>query len=160
MYALSPLYIQVLTLNRSVTADVISEDERDRLTLQDLELEHRASLISLVEAERQYQESSLNAPVGSLQETFHTDDNNCVSLLALIGNDDLVVSAQNEIDFIRSSLARDSIFDNNILQEQLFRHSQRISTMLAEDQDRLSHLRHCRRRQWQSHIPWYGPHPK
>jgi Leucine-rich repeat (LRR) protein len=133
----------MLTYGRSVSDDpgAIIEDEQDRLLLEDLELERRASLVHLAEAERQYAESSLESPLGTAKDTIEAiglplDDPS--SHLALTGNDHLVISARDEIKSIRSSLSRNSIFNNSILQEQVARHSQRISIMLAEDQNRLS----------------------
>ncbi|KAF9701932.1 hypothetical protein EKO04_000159 [Ascochyta lentis] len=121
-----------------------AEDAQDRSLLASLELDRKASLLDLAQAERQYEETIAQIPsllsdeasavVGSTDELL--DD--AVSPDVESNNDSLVESVRKEIESIRSSLAGNATFNDSVIQSQVTRHSQRVSKMLEHDQTRLS----------------------
>lgn len=126
----------------------VAEDDQERATLQSLELDHRTSLISLEQAGRQYEELSLQysaedsdfpaeyAWLDTIMDTnvvVSKDSFSCnVSQHATI-----LQIARMEVNSIRDSLTRSS-WGEDSLQDQVVRHSQRLSKLMEEDHRRLS----------------------
>lgn len=123
----------------------VAEDDQEQATLQGLDLDCRSSMISLEEAERQYQESLTKQDRSSdLQPTLHDlaiDTEPGTNWESNQDNDGpqirLLRNAREDVNSIRSSLKSNSN-DEETLQARLARHSQRLSALTADDHKRLS----------------------
>ncbi|KAH4861829.1 hypothetical protein HBH75_025950 [Parastagonospora nodorum] len=126
----------------------VAEDDQERTTLQSLELDHRASLISLEQAERQYEKLTLQHSAEDAEspaEYAWLDtiiDTNVVVRDDSISGDasqhaTILQIARMEVNSIRDSLTRSS-WGEDSLQDQVVRHSQRLSKLMEEDHRRLS----------------------
>ncbi|KAF2471402.1 uncharacterized protein BDR25DRAFT_342663 [Lindgomyces ingoldianus] len=128
------------------TPEIIIEEEQDRSFLQSLQLEHRASMIELEQAEREFKEYSaamakevhLSEHLSNLSETLQNPPGPKQPIGEYSPTDTLVGSVREEIEYIRSSLSRRLSFEPETVQEQVSRHSQRLSALMSEDQKRIS----------------------
>ena len=105
--------------------------------------------MSLEQAERQYEEHiaqalaeqspSVTDPplLGVMENTGESDDEEQTSQVEL-RQGMLLHMARAEVESVRSSLSRSSVFDGTTLQAQITRHSQRLSWLMEGDQQRLS----------------------
>jgi hypothetical protein len=118
------------------------DDEQDQSILHSLELEHRASLIGLEEAERQFREdASAHEDETHYEVTrteFHTPTTGFGSCEEAIWAQDLVETTQQEVDSLRASLSGAPVFDADAIQAQVSRYSKGLSLLMTEDHKRLS----------------------
>ncbi|KAF2688744.1 hypothetical protein K458DRAFT_428257 [Lentithecium fluviatile CBS 122367] len=125
---------------------LVAEENIDRSLLKSLELEHHASMIDLEQTEQQYHESAVEesteaiSPISLQASPANTEDTLVNAQLPdkEPWMDSLVGSARDEIASIRSSLSRNSIFDAHQISGQVSLQSQRLSILLADDQQRIS----------------------
>ncbi|KAF2028542.1 hypothetical protein EK21DRAFT_113709 [Setomelanomma holmii] len=129
--------------------DVLAQDDQDRMLLRSLELDCRTSLISLEQAESQYEDDIASSLAEHGQSTtsatlagFINEQTPSVQTDTVRGtisaSFDLVSIERDEVQSIRSSLSRSSTFDSLRLQAQVTRHNHRLSRAMEADQTRLS----------------------
>ncbi|KAH7411804.1 hypothetical protein DE146DRAFT_255102 [Phaeosphaeria sp. MPI-PUGE-AT-0046c] len=131
----------------SQTTTTATQDDQEQATLQSLELDCRSSMISLEQAERQYQESldhTFNGEDPSLEHASHngsTDAESTVNDEAFLDVNDLqrrlFHMARRDVNSIRSSL-KSTLDERESLQARMFQQTQRLSMLMAEDHRRLS----------------------
>src|SRR5436190_3937383 len=138
--------------NSPITYKNIAEDEQDYTMLESLELAHKASLLELQEAQDQFQEEAQeearepsgiesNTPPKDDFVTEKSQDGPLWSGEGSVGDtatDDFVYSIREEIKSLRSSRSGSYSFNSTHIQEQVVRHSERLSELLYHDQTRIS----------------------
>jgi Leucine-rich repeat (LRR) protein len=123
-----------------------AQEDQERATLEGLELDCRSSMISLEQAEKQYEEHLLQAsedhlPVADPSLDITTESNAVISDQASSGTstqqETILDLARVEVDSMRNSITRTSIAQYTP-QDHVIRHSQRLSKLMQEDHPRLS----------------------
>lgn len=147
---LTPNHLTQTYANRSIPQlpNNVAQDDQERAILQGLELDCRSSLISLEQAEQQYEEHIMLSSVENFDSSVEnswpgeTTDTNTIVKNRPISNtasqqEMILRLARIEVDSIRDSFTRSSTGQESF-QDQVIRYSQRLSKLMENDHRTLS----------------------
>ncbi|ORY18035.1 hypothetical protein BCR34DRAFT_554697 [Clohesyomyces aquaticus] len=129
-----------------ISQAIVVEEQQDRSLLESLQLDQHASILELEQAKRQSEAGSADfekeiglsiSPPAIAQDDPASEDPDQIFRESSLG-EKLMASAREEIKTIRSSLSETQYFELQMVQDQVLRHSKRLSALMSEDHKRIS----------------------